>query len=156
MIKVGSLRRKLEAARWAAEQHDALTCLPWKPYSNTDDDTILMRPPVATTVVHPSETARQIHRDEERVPRSFTIQKRYLVNYGYSPGCPGCYAAANERRYKPHTAECRHRIEKAMREDEEGTNRVKEAKHREIAYLEEQRRRAEKKEVWKKSTDKDR
>ena len=143
VIKVRSIRRKLEAERWVAEQHDALTCLPWKPYSNTDDDTILMRPPVASTVAHPSETAKQVHRDEERVPRSFTIQKRDLVNYGYSPGCPGCYAAANDRRYKPHTAECRQRIEKAMLEDEEGTNRVKEAKHREDAYLEEQVRRAD-------------
>ena len=37
--------------------------------------------------------------------------------------------------------ECRQRLEKAMLVDEAGTNRVKEAKHREDAYLEERVRR---------------
>ena len=143
VIKVRSIRRKLEASRWNASEHDALTCLPWKPYSNTDDDTILMRPPAASTIALPSAESRPVRRDEERVPRSFTIKKRDLVNYGYTPGCHGCYAAANDRRYRPHTIECRQRIEKTMLEDEEGTNRVKEAKHREDAYLEEQVRRAD-------------
>ena len=77
------------------------------------------------------------------MPRSFTIQKKDLVNFGYSPGCPGCYSAANDRKYKPHTVECRLRLEKAMLEDEAGNNRVKEAKLREDAYLEEQIRRAD-------------
>ena len=130
MIKVRALRRPFEAETWVAGQHDALSCLPWKPYSDTDDDTIPMRSPVASAVAHPSETARQVHRDEERVPRSLTIQKRDPVLYGSPPWRPGCYAAAIDRKYTPHTAECREIIEKAMLEDEEGTNKVKEAKAR--------------------------
>ena len=103
-FRVRSLRRKLESERWDSKQHDVLTCLPWKPYANSDEDTILMKPPIPSTAVLPADAAKPIRRDEERVPRSFTIQKRDLMNYGYSPGCPGCYAAANDRRYKPHTS----------------------------------------------------
>ena len=40
VFKVRSLRRKIEAERWDARQHDALTCLPWKPYAGSEDDTI--------------------------------------------------------------------------------------------------------------------
>ena len=70
------------------------------------------------------------------MPRPFSIQRRDLVNYGYTPGCPGCLAAANDRKYKPHTINYRQRIDKAMLEDKDGSNRVKEARHREDAYLE--------------------
>ena len=143
VFKVRSIRRKVESERWDAKQHDMLTCLPWKPYSSTDDDAILVKPPIPSTVELPMGESRQVRRDEDRVPRSFTIQKRDLVNFGYTPACMGCYAAANDRRYKPHTVECRLRIEKAMLEDESGSNRVKEAKLREDSYLEEQVRRAD-------------
>ena len=66
-----------------------------------------------------------------------------MINIGYTPGCPGCRAAANDLKHRPHTAECRIRLEKAMLEDEMGSNRIKEAKAREDAFLEQQIRIAD-------------
>ena len=79
----------------------------------------------------------------EPTPRPFAIQRRDLINYGYTPGCPGCYAAANDRKYRPHTNECRRRIEDTMAKDEVGDNRVKAARERENAWLEKQVREGE-------------
>ena len=52
-------------------------------------------------------------------------------------------SAANDFRYKPHTVVWRQRLEKAMLDDELGSNRVKEAHAREDAYLEQQVRQAD-------------
>ena len=59
-----------------------------------------------------------------------------MVNYGDTPSCPGCYAAANDRKHKTHTPVCRDRIARALSEDESQAHRVIEAKEREDACLE--------------------
>ena len=38
-----------------------------------------------------------------------------LAKYGYTPGCEGCVAAATNQRPHMHSAECRTRIEQAMK-----------------------------------------
>ena len=38
-----------------------------------------------------------------------------LAKYGYTPGCEGCVAAATNQRPRMHSAECRTRIEQAMK-----------------------------------------
>ena len=78
-------------------------------------------------------------RDGEAVPRPFSIQRRDLINYGHT----GCYAAANDRKYNPHTTQCRDRLEKAMLDDETQSNRVKDARAREDAFLEQKIREAD-------------
>ena len=144
IIKVRSIRRKLESERWRAEDCANVKRYPWKQYDGVDDDQVHIRPPLPTTPPAPKEEDRvQVKRDGETVPRPFSILRRDLVDYGYTPGCPGCYAAANDRRYRPHTINCRQRIEKAMLEDEQGSNRIKEARAREDAYLEERVRLAD-------------
>ena len=74
--------------------------------------------------------------DAAQVPRSFAITRRDLVNYGYTPACPACYAAANDRKHKPHTSICRERIGKGLIEDETQAHRVADAKDREDVFLE--------------------
>ena len=74
--------------------------------------------------------------DGPSVPRSFAITRRDLVDYGYTLSCPGCYAAANDKKHKPHTAVCRDRIAKALSEDESQAHRVADARDREDAFLE--------------------
>ena len=132
IIKVRSIRRKLESERWNVEDHMLIKRFPWRPYEASEEDEVHIRPPQPVTPV-PRDAAPQQQRDGEVVPRPFSITKRDLVNYGYTPGCPGCLAAANDRRYKPHTLNCRQRIEKALLEDELGSNRLKEARAREDA-----------------------
>ena len=129
VLKVRTVRRKLESERWDATHIEGLTSFPWKPYIQSEDDKVLIRPPVA---VRPSDADKlevPLQRDGDLAPRTFSIQRKDLVNYGYTPSCPGCYAAANDRKHRAHTADCRARIEKAMLEDEGGSNRVKDAKN---------------------------
>ena len=117
---------------------------PWRPYENSEEDQVHIRVPLPVTPPQRTDAKEPVQRDGDAVPRPFSIQKKELVSYGYTPGCPGCLAAANDRRYKPHTFKCRQRLEeKAMLEDEEGSNRVKEARHREDAYLEQKVREAD-------------
>ena len=133
-----SIRRKLEAERWDPMQIGDITASPWKPYEGTDDDRILIRPPTAAVPRTMSDDVVYRSRIGEPTPRPFSIQRRDLINYGYTPSCPGCYAAANDKKYRPHTNECRRRIEEAMAADEIGDNRVKAARERENAWLEKQ------------------
>ena len=74
--------------------------------------------------------------DNPTIPRSFAIIKRDLANYCYTPACPGCYAAANDRKRKSHTPVCRDRISKELADDETQSHRVIDAKEREDAFLE--------------------
>lgn len=69
-------------------------------------------------------------------PRSFTITRKDLVNYGYTLAFPGCYGAANDRKHKPHTSISRERIAKALAEDDPQAHRIIDAREREDAYLE--------------------
>ena len=142
IIKVRSIKRKLESERWNQEEHCWIAQFPWKPYNLTDDDEVHIRPPMPVTPPAGQVQADK-QRDGEAVPRPFSIQRRDLINYGYTPGCPGCYAAANDRKYKPHTTQCRDRLEKAMLDDETQSNRVKDARAREDAFLEQKIREAD-------------
>ena len=136
IIKVRSIRRRLEFERWNIEEHQWINKFPWRPYSNSEEDEVHIRPPQPVTpdAVHGESVQRQ--RDGDPVPRPFSITRKDLINDWYTPGCPGCQAAANDFRYKPHTVACRQRLETAMLADDLGSNRVKEAKAREDAYLE--------------------
>lgn len=137
VFKVRSVRRKLESDRWDVSQLEGISSFPWKPYQGSEDDKILIRPPIPAAPKGVSDQEVERTHDGEPAPRPFSIQRRDLINFGYTPGCPGCYASANDRRYKPHTNACRQRLEKAMLENDLGNNRMKAAREREDAYLEE-------------------
>ena len=118
VFKVRSIRRKIEAERWDVTQIGAVDSFPWKPYHGSEDDKILIRPPTAAVPKNLSDQPTEKSQVEDPTPRPFSIQRRDLVNFGYTPGCPGCYAAANEKKYRPHTGECRRRLEEAMTADD--------------------------------------
>ena len=143
IIKVRTIRRQLEAERWNVEQHQWINKFPWRPYSNSNEDEVHIRPPQPVTPEADNGERMQHQRDGDPVPRPFSITRKDLINYGYTPGCPGCQAAANDFRYKPHTIACRKRVEEAMLADDLGSNRVKDAKAREDAYLEQAVRAAD-------------
>lgn len=143
VFKVRSIRRRLEAERWDVDHINAVNSFPWKPYEGSEDDRILIRPPIATVPKNLTEEAIERSGLGDPTPRPFAIQRRDIINYGYTPGCPGCYAAANDRKYRPHTNECRGRIVDAMATDDIGDNRVKATRERENAWLEKQVREGE-------------
>lgn len=142
IIKVRSIKRKLESERWNPIEHSWINQYPWKPYHNSEEDEVHIRPPQPVTPPV-GQTMAPRQKDGEVVPKPFNILRKDLINYGYTPGCPGCHAAANDRKHKPHTAQCRIRLEQEMLEDESQSNRIKEARAREDAYLEQQIREAD-------------
>ena len=136
VCKARSIKRSIESERWDAEEISKVNGTPWKPYLYSEDDQLLSRAPAPAVVDDPSNPKRICEVDKEAVPRSFSIQRKYLVNHGYTPGCQGCYAAANDRTHKPHTPGCRARIAKALMDDEAEAHRIIDAREREDAFLE--------------------
>lgn len=59
-----------------------------------------------------------------------------MVNHGYTPGRPGCYAAADDRKHKPHTTACREKLAMVFIEDEKESHRITDARDREDAFIE--------------------
>ena len=102
----------------------------------SESDELLTRtPPPALEKPEDFDNKKQ-EADRQLVPRRFAITRRDLVNCGYTPSCPGCYAAANDREHKPHTSKGRDRIAKAMADDETQAHRIRDAQDREDAFLE--------------------
>ena len=128
---------KLESDRWDVSQLEGISRFSWKPYKGSEDNKILIRPPIPAAPKGVSDQEVEKTHDGEPTPRPFSIQRRDLINFGYTPGCPGCYASANDRRYKPPTNACRQNVEKAMMKNYLGNNRAKAAREREDAYLQE-------------------
>ena len=136
VCKTRSIRRKTEDERWNADEIMKVTGTPWKPYLYTENDELLTRPPPLGIIESDDAVKVPSETDEVPVPRSFAITRRDLENYGYTPACPGCYAAANDRKHKPHTSVCRDRIAKALEGDESQAHRVIDARECEDAFLE--------------------
>ena len=143
IIKVRSIRRRMESERWNVDEHQWINKYPWRPYADSEEDEVHIRPPQPVTPEGVTEEPKLRQRDGDPIPRPFKITRKDLVNYGYTPGCPGCQAAANDLRQRTHTMTCRQRLEKAMMGDEFGANRIKDARARQDAYLEQQVRAAD-------------
>ena len=101
----------------------------------TESDELLSRPPPPAIIKGDSIERGGREADSPIVPRRFAITKKDFIDYGYTPACPGCYAAANDRKHKPHTLVCRNRISKALAEDETQAHRITDARERENAFL---------------------
>ena len=84
-----SIRRKIKADRWDIGQINAVNSFPWKPYEGSEDDKILIKPPTAAVPRNLTDDQVQRSRLGEPTPRPFAIQRRDLINYGYTPGCQG-------------------------------------------------------------------
>ena len=136
VCKARSIKRRPESERWDADEIMKVTGTPWKPYLFSESDELLSKPPQPVIIKEDGPVRADRDSDNPAIPRSFAITRRDLVNYGYTPACPGCYAAANDRKHKSHTPVCRDRIAKALAEDETQSHRVIDAKEREDAFLE--------------------
>ena len=66
-----------------------MNSFPWIPYEGSEDDRILIRPPTAAVPKNFTDDAIERSRLGGPTPRTFAIQRRDLINYGYTPGCPG-------------------------------------------------------------------
>ena len=91
VYKTRSVRRRTEDMRWSAEAVNSILGVPWKPYHITDDDKLLIKMPMEPSKPDVEVSERKVELDP--APRGFSINKRDLINHGFTPDCPGCYAA---------------------------------------------------------------
>ena len=127
VFKARSIRRKPSESRWDPKQIADVMGTPWKPYNLTESDSLRVSLPEMQEVPLPVE--RTVAEDQS--PKMVTIERRDLERLGYTPSCPGCYAARNNRPYRAHTDHCRQRIQRAMMEDPTHKRRVEAAETRE-------------------------
>ena len=67
----------------------------------------------------------------EQLVRRLRITKPTLERYGYTEKCEGCrYMQAGMDDQRPHTEQCRQRIEEEMKKTQDGQMRLKEQEHR--------------------------
>ena len=80
IIKVRTIRRRLEAERWSLEEHAWINRFPWKPYADSSEDEVHIRSPQPVTPEARSGEAPARQRDGDPVPRPFSILKKDLIN----------------------------------------------------------------------------
>ena len=123
IIKVRSINRCPEDRRWDVGEIEKIVGTPWKPYVNLEDDRLKARVPAPPEEAEPKEAVdKDLNMDPE--PRGFMIQRSDLTKYGYTPDCPGCYAARNTKKHKRHTPICRDRVKELMANDPKEQHRV--------------------------------
>ena len=71
----------------------------------------------------------QVEERRESMRRLY-IRRKDVEKYGYTEGCEGCKRMRAGMSAKPHTQECRTRMEEAMKEDEEGRKVLEAAQRR--------------------------
>ena len=139
VFKTRTFRRIPENERWSSESITNVTGTPWKPTEFDDSDKLKIRipgpeePPVDDPHV----------RGEDGQPRNFMIYKRDLERYGYTPQCPGCYAAKHNKAHKSHNHQCRELIKSKLLADDEFSQRIHDHQLREDRWLAEQIEKSE-------------
>ena len=134
VFKVRSIRRKPDGQRWDADQVCSVIGVPWKPYQFTDNDRLLIR--LQKRSDSKEVEVKERPPDEDPAPRGIIIGKKDLITHGYTPSCPGCYAARHNIKYKPQTPECRERIYRALQPVDSNSKRVRDAKFCEDSWIE--------------------
>ena len=128
-----TVSRKPFEQRWGRENLDMVKGVPWKwSVEGEDQDR-----PQRLMDVPPAVATEEGERMEEQcwkksAPRSFNISSKDLERHGYSRDCPGCKALLRKTARQGHSATCRERMEKAMKDE----GKVKTARERQDRFVE--------------------
>ena len=116
--KTRTLQRTPAGTRWARSNAELVKGVPWK---TRDDDDKADGDEMEAIKLDPEEVPADHGRREQfgdiPVPRRVKIGKDDLQMHGYSAKCDGCRAIMAGRPQKPHSEECRRRMERLMREN---------------------------------------
>ena len=121
-VKARSIKRKPEAERWDVEMMKSLRGTPWEVVPGHKDRALRCR-----VIMDRTDRGRDVPgmpEEPEEIIRRIYITKKDLMKYGRTEGCPGCRASLREGESKPHSKECRERIEKEMRKMKTADTRV--------------------------------
>ena len=122
IVHARTIRRRLEDARWDAEEALSIKGTPWDPTPGVDPElipTAVRGPPIPDEEVKPPEL------EPGMVGRRTPIRKADVVKFGYTAGCPACaQLEAGDATRMGHNEVCRRRVEAEFMKTEEGKQRV--------------------------------
>ena len=146
-LKVRSVKRRPEEERWDIAALQDIKGVPWEVIPGHPDREIKCR----IFIEAPPGEPERMPQGKESTTKRVYITKKDIAKHGVTEGCEGCRAVIRGGETRPHSEECRKRIEKAMAE--EGNERWKRADERiqeriveEMEKQLEEKRRAEERE----------
>ena len=118
VVKARTIRRLAPDARADADLLGKLAGVPWKPVpSAPESDSIPVAIRLDARPVVPASELPSEPTHAESLARGLYIRREVeLEKFGYTEGCLGCTAAFMGAPAMPHSAECRQRIMKAMKD----------------------------------------
>ena len=132
VYKVGSVVRKPEDRRWSAEAISRIKGSPKEPVPGSGSSKMVaFSKHKDDQDVKKMEYMPVVNREDPDVRVNY-IFKKDVEKHGATEGCPGCRALMNpnSKFRAKHTSACRQRMEEALKETEEGAQRVKRAEDR--------------------------
>ena len=118
VVKAFTVKRRPVEERWSLDDIHNMRGTPGKPNPDANDQRIPVRIRVPETPIKNKE-------ETISAPRGIRTEKKDFDKHGYTPGCEGCRRMKDGGERRSHTAKCRERMMKAMSEDDEGKERMK-------------------------------
>ena len=117
--KTRTIQRTPMTARWAPSNAELIQGVPWNTGDHddrADGDRLEVIKLGHEDFASTNPPAAKEHFGNVPVPRRVKIAKEDLVMHGYTAKCEGCRAMMAGRPQKPHSEECRRRMEGLMKE----------------------------------------
>ena len=135
VYKTRTVKRKPYEHRWAKGNLDFVGGVPWKTSVDQGEVEEVM-PAVDIGMEMPEVEIQRPPADERRpIPRRVYIKARDIDKYGATINCKGCVATLRGQGGVPHTDACRRRLTEEIEKDD-GGDRVKRARQREMEFYE--------------------
>ena len=129
VVKVRTVIRVPDSAKWNAEQIAKLVATPRQPNprdKEQEEANHLRNTKGIDLGGDGSKLAETpVRQHEEGLRRDFRITADLLEKFGYTADCAGCEAKILGTDHRNHSAECRARLEKEMQRDEQMTETLK-------------------------------
>ena len=118
--KTRTIQRTPAGSRWDPKNAELIRGVPWNTSeqdekADGDKLEVIKITPDEAEAANPAD--KKEHFGNIPVPRRVKIGKSDLLEHGYTARCEGCKAALAGRPAKPHSEECRTRMEKLMKEN---------------------------------------
>ena len=117
VIKARTLKRfGRNEDRWKRSRLDEMKGTPWEPVEGSTSIDVKSQI-LAKKGMQEIPEVKDPAKEEPSVRRTY-ITRQDVEKYGMTDGCPGCIAANRKEKARPHTEECRIRLEHAMMSDQ--------------------------------------
>ena len=119
-IKVRTVRPRPTSERWSAEAIKQVVATPDAPNPKDPNQTVTKSERETKGLDFGAKGGQDLPKQRVQMQpdlkREFRITERLLTEYGFTAGCRGCEAKLMGQENKPHSHECRARLEEAMRD----------------------------------------